>query len=313
MKEAMYYKKIDTTVQCLLCPHKCLIPDGCHGKCLIRENQKGILYAKGYGRIVSAAVDPIEKKPLYHFYPGRDILSIGFSGCNMTCQFCQNYELSQHIHDAEEVPIELLIKKIEFGIAFTYNEPFINYEYMYDLSTALKRADKEKKVVVVTNGMINKEPLKKILPLIDAFNLDIKGDDDFYKSFGGHYQQVIDNIKLMNQKHLEVTILMVTDYVSLEDVREIAKVISQVNPKIPLHISRYFPQFNLVEAATDMTVLFNARAIAEEYLEHVYLGNIRMDQNTYCKKCNELLIKRSGYSTEIVKESCCYDNNILGV
>jgi len=304
MKEAMYYKKIGTNIQCELCPHKCLIPQGYSGRCRVRYNDHGTLIARGYGKIVSVAVDPIEKKPLYHFYPGKDILSIGFSSCNMSCGFCQNHTISQTLHQVKEIPIDLLVGKIDFGIAFTYNEPFINYEYMYDLSLALKRKDSHKKVVLVTNGMVMTEPLKKILPLVDAFNLDIKGSEAFYKLCGGHYSQVIDNLKWMNQKHLEVTILMVTDHVSVKDVADIAELISQVNPQIPLHISRYFPNFEFAQPPTSLELMEEARYVAKQFLDYVYLGNVNKKQDTVCPNCGHVFVERHGYEIKINKLEC---------
>lgn len=304
MREAMFYKKIGRNIQCELCPHKCLILEGYSGRCRVRFNDNGKLIARGYGKIVSVAVDPIEKKPLYHFYPGQDILSIGCSSCNMTCGFCQNHTISQTFHDAKEIPISLLVNKVDFGIAFTYNEPFINYEFMYDLSVALKRKDSEKKVVVVTNGMVMTEPLKKLLPFVDAFNLDIKGTEAFYKLCGGHYDQVIENIKWMNQKHLEVTILMVTNHVSVKDVSRIAELISQVNKEIPLHLSRYFPNYKFEETATPIGLMEEAKYVARQFLDYVYLGNVNQNQNTVCPKCGHVFIKRNGFNIEVNQLEC---------
>lgn len=314
MKEAMYYKVIEDKIQCELCPHVCVIEHGKAGRCKIRQHLNGKLYATGYGRVVSVQVDPIEKKPLYHFYPSKEILSVGFSSCNMTCSFCQNYSLSQGIHHVEAIEIEALLAYVKFGIAFTYNEPLINYEYIYEFSKLLKRLSPEKKIVLITNGMINEEPLKALLPFIDGINLDVKGSKAFYEFCGGNFDQVMKNLEWMNDVHLEVTTLAVSHHVSLEDIRMIAASIASVNPKIPYHISRYFPNFKMSEKATDLSFMMDAKKIAEEYLDHVYLGNVNGQQNTFCAKCNEPLILRQNYETKInhILCDCGYDNNIKG-
>ncbi|MCH4888006.1 radical SAM protein [Acidaminobacter sp. JC074] len=312
MKEAMYYRKVDDYIYCDLCPHACKLREGQSGRCRIRKVMDGKLYALGYGRLVSAHVDPIEKKPLYHFYPGSEILSVGFSSCNMVCPFCQNHELSQNILEASEVSVDRLISYVDTAIAFTYNEPLINYEYIYDFSKKLKSVSPEKKIVLVTNGMINEEPLVKLLDYIDGINLDFKGLADFYKLCGGDYETVCRNLELMNRVHLEVTTLMVTGGVSLKDVETIVQLIASVNPKIPFHLSRYFPQYQSQAEATDLSLMMSAKLIASEYLEHVYLGNVGGEQNTYCAKCHEALIKRNRFTAHIhhIKCPCGYDNNI---
>jgi len=312
MKEAMYYKVKGNSIYCELCPRYCKINDGETGKCRVRKHIKGKLYALGYGRLVSAHVDPIEKKPLYHFYPKSDILSVGFSSCNMTCPFCQNYELSQSVYEVEEVSIERLMSYVDFGIAFTYNEPLINYEYIYEFSKRLKALSPDKKIVLVTNGMINQAPLEELLNYVDAINLDFKGLSNFYKFCGGNYDTLVKNLKLMNKVHLEVTTLMVTGSVDLEAIKVISKVIADVNPKIPFHLSRYFPQYLSEAPATDLALMTSAKLIASENLEYVYLWNIGEEQNTYCTNCHQLLIQRYRFNAEIKYISCpCdYDNNI---
>lgn len=312
MKEAMFYKKLDGFVQCNLCPHKCLITDGNHGKCLIRKNIDGCLYALGYGRIISAQVDPIEKKPLYHYYPGSQILSVGFSGCNMRCQFCQNYQLSQEFIETDIVPVDKLLASTKEALAFTYNEPFINFEYVYDVAVGLKKQGK--RVVLVTNGLVSHQPLKKLLPFVDAFNVDLKGNEAFYKQMGGQRKQVLDNLLLMAEKHLEVTTLLVNNHVSLEDIEEISKEVAAINQDIPFHISRYFPSYQMFEEETPLSLMIEAKEVAKKHLNHVYLGNMNADQNTYCSACGRLLIERFRYQTSVKISQCpCgQDNNIEG-
>jgi len=319
MKEAMYYKKLDhDKVQCELCPHYCVISHNGSGLCKVRKNINGKLYASAYGKLVAAHLDPIEKKPLYHYYPGRDILSVGSYGCNMSCSFCQNYELSQQVYDVETTSPEKLIDKITgLGIAFTYNEPLINYEYILDVCKLMRKTKPDKKVVLVTNGLINEIPLKQILPYINALNVDLKGLSGFYKECGGNYESVLTNLKLMSEKHLEVTTLLVTEHVTLEDVEFLSRTLSDIDKKIPYHLSRYFPNYLMTEEATAISFMFDAYEMAKQYLDHVYLGNIIKDHHTVCKKCQSILIKRSGFRSTIMIDTpdctCGYNNNLVGV
>lgn len=307
MRQAMFYKKLDNKkVLCELCPHYCLIDDNKVGKCKVRENIDGVLYTKNYGMVAAMSMDPIEKKPLYHFYPGENILSVGTFGCNMTCSFCQNYRLSQSFLDLETTPVEDLIKSVDgLGIAFTYNEPTLWYEYVYDVSKALKEKNPTCKVVLVTNGFINKEPLNQLLPYIDAFNVDLKSyNNDFYLEVcDGMLKPVLESIKMMASKHLEVTTLMVSNYISPEDVGQISDFLSTISPNIPLHISRYFPSYKMTEPMTSMDQMEKALEKAQKNLAYVYLGNLRSeDNNTYCKQCKALLIERNGFDTKVFLE-----------
>ncbi|MBI9015102.1 MAG: AmmeMemoRadiSam system radical SAM enzyme [Clostridiales bacterium] len=319
MKEALYYKKLDhDKVQCELCPHYCVISRSESGLCKVRKNINGKLIATSYGKLVTAHLDPIEKKPLYHYYPGRDIFSIGSYGCNMSCSFCQNYELSQRVYEVETIFPEQLIGQIKgLGIAFTYNEPLINYEYILDVCQLLAKKSPDKKIVLVTNGLINEIPLKRLLPYIDAFNVDLKGQSEFYKVCGGHFKSVLSNLKLMQKKHLEVTTLLVTNHVTLEDVELLSKKLSEIDKKIPYHLSRYFPNYLMTEEATSINFMFDAYEIAERYLDYVYLGNIIKEHHTVCKKCHSILIKRKGFKSTVMIDTpdctCGYNNNLVGV
>ena len=296
IKEASYYEKIDKdNVWCKLCPHNCKIPCDKSGICISRkairdENKDTILINSNYEAITSLAIDPIEKKPLYHFYPGTNILSVGTFGCNFKCSFCQNYSISQQEVPYKKVSSEELVETIlsipnNIGIAFTYNEPFIWYEYILETAKLLKEKSKQKKVVLVTNGYVSKEPLEKLLPYIDAMNIDLKGNDNYYKHLcKGSLNPVLQTIETAYKKgcHVEVTTLLVTDEntdeKSLVDIRDF---LSDLNPNIPLHISRYFPMYKQTSQATSLEVMKKAYDILKEKLNNVYLGNVSEEEKKY--------------------------------
>lgn len=324
-KKAMYFRKLkDQRVLCELCPHYCVLKEGEYGKCKVRTNTDGELYTINYGDVSSIAIDPIEKKPLYHFYPGGRIISIATYGCNFSCKFCQNYRISQNIVDSSFLSVENLIDVIistseNIGIAFTYNEPFIWYEYIFDAVKMLKEKAPEKKVVLVTNGFVNEEPFKALLPYLDALNIDLKSNrDEFYKDVcGGRLEPVKKIIELAKDTHLEITTLMVTGEVDEEDeIKEIAEFIASINPQIPLHLSRYFPCYNYKEEPTSLSKMLVAQNIAREHLEYVYLGNLAgVDTNTYCPNCNTLLIERYGYEVRNLNnnENCLSCGHSLNI
>jgi len=215
-REAEYYRKEENNqVKCLLCPHACNISETDNGICGVRRNDNGVLYSENYARISSIGVDPIEKKPLYHFFPGQKILSIGTTGCNFSCSFCQNWRISQEKPELKEMKpeeiIELAKKKNAIGIAYTYSEPSVWFEYVKD--TARLAAEEDLKNVIVSNGFINQEPLKELLPYIDAANIDLKSmKNKFYHKYcNGQKEPVIKNIKLMyGNLHVEITTLLIT-------------------------------------------------------------------------------------------------------
>lgn len=303
------YNLESNQVDCFLCPHFCNLSEGKIGICKARKNICNTLHSMNYGKVTSTALDPIEKKPLYHFKPGTNILSFGTFGCNMSCHFCQNYQISQQVLDAEVIdPSDILelVKRMgeenNTGIAFTYNEPFIWYEYMFDVAKQLKEERPEKSVVVVTNGYINPGPLAALLPYADALNIDLKSyQDSFYRKLcGASVEPVLKTIELAHQKvHVEVTTLMIPgENDSFEEIEQIAKFLSSLDPNIPLHLSRYFPNYKMTLPATDIIQIRRAKDVAKKYLNYVYLGNIASDENTYCPKCNELLIERNYYKTK---------------
>lgn len=305
-----FYDELNERVRCNVCPHKCILEEGKFGLCRIRTVKSKIPVAINYGEVTSAGVDPIEKKPLYHFKPSKNILSIGSFGCNMTCSFCQNYEISQNKPQTQYVSIEDLIRIIStvennMGIAFTYNEPFMWYEYIYDAAKKIKEYDKNINIVIVTNGYINEEPLIKLLPFIDAMNIDLKGYTNRYynKICGAKLEPVLDTIKTCSKYcHVEITTLLVSnENDSLEETREISQFISDIDKNIPLHLSRYFPRYKMQNNATEVEKIIKFREEAKKYLNYVYIGNVNgVDNNTYCPKCGKLLIKRDGYNTEVL-------------
>ena len=300
--KASFFKAEANKIRCELCPHECLIGEGKTGLCHVRQNSSHNLLTLNYGFLTSMALDKIEKKPLYHFKPGGKILSLGTFGCNMKCTFCQNYQISQNKARYQKISVTDVLNYIDMipdniGIAFTYNEPFMWYEFIYDSVKQIKKQFPNKVIVLVTNGYINEAPLLKILPYIDAFNIDLKAfTNHFYKNIcKASLEPVLHTIKLVNGKsHLEVTTLMITsENDELAEIENIALFISKLNKNIPLHLSRYFPSYKMKHQATDIKQMLRAKAEAEKHLNYVYLGNIAStDNNTYCPECHNLVYNR---------------------
>jgi len=305
MKEAYYYEvKENDCVQCHLCPHECIIkPDGI-GRCSVRKNTGGKLFSLNYGEITGYAFDPIEKKPLYHFYPGRPIFSFGTFGCNFSCDFCQNWHIAQANPNTQRVTIDQMMNTIKssdenLGVAYTYNEPTIFYEFMFDLSKAVHEAGY--KNVVVSNGYIMQEPLEALLPYIDAYNIDLKAfNDTFYKELcKGKRSPVMETIKRVHGKaHMEITLLLIDgENTNVEELEDMFKWISDIDKDIPIHLSRYHPANRMTNPPTEIQTLLTTQAIAKKYLNYVYLGNVfKMDDNTYCPHCGAEVISRRGYN-----------------
>ncbi len=284
-KQAMYYKRNNMKVQCFLCPHNCVITPGKHGTCRVRKNIDGELYSMNYGRVTSIALDPIEKKPLYRFYPGKLILSVGTFGCNLKCSFCQNWTIAHDDPSTVEITPSQLVKQAEkymhqgnIGIAYTYNEPSIWYEFVYEASMLAKKKDMVN--VLVTNGFINREPLEDILPFVDAMNIDVKAfNHSFYKDIcKGSLENVKKTVEIASKKcHVEVTTLIIPGLNdSMEEIGDMARWLASVSPEITLHLSRFFPNYRMGEVPpTPIETLYQARDIAIKYLKYVYLGNVR--------------------------------------
>jgi pyruvate formate lyase activating enzyme len=282
VKECMFYKEVDYgKVECLLCPHNCIISEGKTGVCRVRKNVGGRLISLNYGKISALNLDPIEKKPLRRFMPLTQTLSIGSFGCNMKCPWCQNYNISMETPRTTDMTpqeiVDIALTKKYPSISYTYNEPTVYYEFAYD--TARLAKDKGIKNIMVTNGYINEEPLELILPYIDAFNIDLKTYSlkNYKKYCGGGLNEVKNTIKkAATSSHVEITSLMVTGINDdLDDLEEMCKWLASVNAKIPMHLSRYFPMYKYHEPETKASLLYDAEKIAKKYLEYVYLGNIK--------------------------------------
>lgn len=326
MIEAILYKKSpkDDSIRCNLCSHYCNIPNMENGKCGVRQNLNGTLYSLNYGRVQGFAIDPIEKKPLYHFYPGSKVISFGLPGCNFHCFNCQNSDLSQNVKlDKSILESIAFIKPLKFisqienidalGIAYTYSEPTIFFEYVYDVIKLAREHPKTNhyKHVLVSNGFFSTELVDLIIEekLIDAMNIDLKfSNDKSYKTYtGGSLEPIISNIRRLIDAgiHIEITNLVMSDINdSVSDLIKISEIIMSISPKIPLHFSRFFPRYKMTTTEpTNISTLQTARKIAlEAGIGYVYIGNTVSNKysNTYCSKCGKICIERD-YSRTILK------------
>lgn len=309
-KEARFYRYNAGRVWCTLCPRACRLEEGDEGFCRVRVVRGGRLYAAGYGEVSALALDPIEKKPLYHFYPGSLILSVGTIGCNLACRFCQNWEIAHATSPTKRLsPEELVDLAVHYrsrgniGLAYTYSEPLVWYEYIYDASRLAK--ERGLKNVLVTNGYLNPEPLQELIPLIDGVNLDLKGwTDDFYREYcEGRAAPVKKTAELLaGRVHLEVTNLLIPGANDSEDeIRELVRFVAGLDRKIPLHFSRYFPNYRLETPPTPVRVLEKAYQLAKEELAYVYVGNVAAPEfnRTMCPECGHILVERTGFSARI--------------
>lgn len=286
MHEAMFYHpKEKGLLFCELCPKGCSIWEGQKGFCRVRENRHGVLYTLNYGKVSSSALDPMEKKPLYHFYPGTLILSLGTVGCNLRCGFCQNWQIAQGDPptqnltpgEAVELALEQRAKGLPCtGLAYTYSEPFMWYEYVYDTSRLAREAGL--KNVLVTNGYVREEPLIKLLPYIDAMNIDVKGFTDSYyrENCAGQLEPVKRTVEIAQERcHVELTTLLVPGLNdSPEEIEELVAWVASLNPAIPVHFSRYFPNYKFDLPPTPLKTMEQAWEIAKKKLKYVHLGNV---------------------------------------
>ncbi|WP_297638311.1 radical SAM protein [uncultured Clostridium sp.] len=292
--ECYFYKKDDDKLRCSLCPHNCLIKKEHTGVCGVRKavlsDNELKLVSLNYGEVTSISLDPIEKKPLINFYPNSQILSIGSFGCNFKCSFCQNYSISQYKSESKHIDI---IEMTDFvlnmdnnlGLAFTYNEPTIWYEYVFQLAKNIKEKDSSKKIVLVTNGFINEAPFLKLLPFIDALNIDLKGNANYYQNICfGLLEPVKNTIRLAYEykKHIELTLLLVpnqnTDKQTLKDIGEF---IQNIDRTIPLHLSRYFPRYKMIEEPTSLELIKSSYNFLKDYLDNIILGNLTDHEKEY--------------------------------
>jgi pyruvate formate lyase activating enzyme len=316
MKEASFYKVVQPgVVQCYLCPHHCRIAESESGRCRVRVVEKGKLIAKSYGLVSALHSDPVEKKPLYHFYPGKKILSVGSFGCNMACSFCQNWEISQcfpefpdafRLMNTDQINTKAQNEPDNIGIAFTYNEPVVNFEFMLELAIKAKNAGMQ--TAMITNGYIAQEALKQLLPWVDAFNVDLKVfSNSLHKSYtSAGLNPILRTLKEIRKsgKHIELTHLVVT---GMNDTASLFKpmvewITNELGELTVLHISRYFPNYRMSEAPTSPSVLNYMYDKAREMLPYTYLGNIILSgtSDTHCHNCNAPVITRHVYETKVI-------------
>lgn len=311
--QAEFWRRLDAKrVECELCPHHCRINEGQAGRCRVRGVSGGELKALGYGLLSSAHVDPVEKKPLYHFHPGASIFSIGGWGCNLGCVFCQNWSISQEfrtgstVHSPGKV-VQAMKSQKSALVAYTYNEPFVGYEFVKDCCRLVREADG--KNVLVTNGYVEEGPATGLLPLVDALNVDIKSmDDAFYRKYCKATLPPV--LRFCQQAvkagcHVEITNLIIP---GLNDTDEGFTALSEwirnnLGPLVPLHLSAYHPDYHMDSPVTPVPTLRRAWEICRRSLTYVYMGNVSVEvgQDTVCPGCGAMLIERRGYATRLVR------------
>ncbi len=321
--EARFYRKLpQRKIECTLCPRRCVIDDLERGYCGVRENQGGTYYTLVYGKACSANIDPIEKKPLFHYLPGAKAFSIATVGCNVMCKFCQNWEISQANVDEvkafdlppQQVAAVAAQRRCEV-IAYTYTEPVVFYEYMYDCAAAGRRAGVRS--VMISNGYINPEPMRELCRVLDAVKIDLKAfNNRFYKELvSGELQPVLDTLVLLKKEKMWTEIVYLVIPGKNDDPGELREMCgwikSELGADTPVHFSRFHPQYRLTNVpATPPEVLRRARQIGlQSGLRYVYTGNIPGDEgeNTYCPRCGKVVIRRFGFSVleRTLKNGAC--------
>lgn len=298
-------------LECSLCPHHCKLREGQVGFCKARGHREGEIVSLTYGEVAAWHLDPIEKKPLYHFYPGSSILSAGGYGCNLKCFFCQNHEISQKYEAGHKVTPEMLAQLSEednsIGLCFTYSEPLVWYEMITRTAPLVKKQGG--KVALVSNGIIEEKYLEEIIPFLDAVNIDIKGfTDEFYrKHTGGKLEWVLNTVaRLSGRVHTEITTLVIpTLNDSPEEIKALAKWLASLKSPVAWHLSRYYPMYKSDIPATDERELRKLWELAKDYLPYVYLGNMPGGNNTYCPKCGQEVISRGWTIKMQTNESKC--------
>jgi pyruvate formate lyase activating enzyme len=307
-REALWYeKRPDGRMACLLCPHACLVTETHPGKCGVRHSRDGRLVLPYYGCISSLAVDPIEKKPLYHFHPGSRILSAGFVGCSFHCKFCQNWVISQTTDAGTRYMspaslVEEARRQGSFGIAYTYSEPLVHAEYVMDTARLAHAAGL--KNVLVSNGFLNPGPADEILGLMDAANIDLKGfDEQFYRIETGGSLAAVQRFLMQaaGRVHLEVTTLVIPgrndDPAQIEGI---ARFVASLGKDIPLHLSAYHPDYKYSIPATTSASIRDLAGLARRHLHFVYVGNLGPEESdTLCASCGAVMVKRRGYKVSV--------------
>lgn len=326
MKDALFWEPLEgRRVKCTLCRHRCIVPEGKTGICGVRKNEGGRLYSLNYGKIVAIHIDPIEKKPLYHFFPGTFTLSIACVGCNLRCKFCQNWDIAHtpvllgKIVGDEFPPEKVVWTALKYRtpiIAYTYTEPTVFYEYALDI--AEKAVEFDIRNVFVTNGYIEEKPLRAIAPYLDAANIDLKGwDKKFYASVvGARRDEVLKSIKLYKKLGIwvELTTLLIDNFNTREeDIENLTKfIVNEVGPETPWHISRFYPAYKMRDIPpTKIETLKKAEEIGKKNgLKYIYIGNVYgMGEETKCPVCGRILIKREGFEVvenKIIDGHCPY-------
>jgi len=327
--EGFHYDTDGTSVQCLVCPNQCVLEPGDRSICRSKVNIDGKLYSLTYGNPCSVHVDPIEKKPLHHFYPRSLVLSIATTGCNLRCLNCQNWEISQrrpgevrHVQLFPEEVVKTAQARETPSIAYTYSEPITFYEYMYDTAGLARQAGL--KNVLVSNGYINHEPLVDLAKHLDGANINLKSfDDNIYRSLnGGRLKPILNTFKTLHREKVwfEMTTLVVPTYVDRPEMikRMCGWILSELGPGYPLHLLRFFPRYKLTRLPpTPVETLENLREVAlKEGIQYVYLGNVPGHEagHTYCHNCGKILIERRGYNIaqyNLKKDHCRFCGTLI--
>ena len=311
-----YSEDVHEKLICNLCPHNCVISNEQYGICSIRKNENMKLELPFYGLLSALNIDPIEKKPLYHYYPGSSILSAGFYGCNFHCPFCQNYQISQETESVKSKkytpPLELVQLAVNEGIpsiAYTYSEPVIHFEYIMECAE-LAHSNNIRNVLI-TNGYLNPLPAKELLSLMDGVNVDLKSfTESFYHKIGGSLEPVKEFIRLASElTHLEVTTLVIPgENDSEKEIISIAEFLADIDTDIPLHLSCYYPVYKYKTPPTSIDSVLSLTEKASHILNFVYPGNVGLKEiNTKCSECGNTIVSRKGYSvstTGIINGKC---------
>jgi len=300
---------------CDFCWRHCHLAEGQRGICKVRKNVQGKLVTTIYGQIEAMAVDPMEKKPLYHYYPGSMTFSFALFGCNLECQFCQNYTLSQSEHTlslaGERVEpgkiVALARAKGCHSISYTYSEPLVWQDYMFDVATLAKKAGMQN--IMVTNGTFSKEALQRLLPVIDAFNIDIKGDEKFYKDVcKGQQQVVLDAIAVIakTKAHLEVTTMLIESIHTKEDVQALGKLLQERDVQV-WHLSRFFPRYKMtyLKSTSESYLSEMVQPAKQSGIPYIYSGNSEVERTTFCPSCHALLIDEHNQISSTFEHGTC--------